>query len=68
MAASYSILDIPGLSVVGLWSQPYDLNLYSAYTGAGVTRNSAKYSQGLFYAMYYASGQWTRKEAGTEAR
>ena len=45
MAASYSVSSAPGLAVVGMWSQPYDLNLYTAYTGAGVTRERASYSQ-----------------------
>ena len=27
-----------------------------------------RYSQGLFYAMYYGSGQWSRRGAGTQAR
>ena len=39
MAASYSVIGQEGLSVVAMWSQPYDLNLYTAYTGAGVTIN-----------------------------
>ena len=68
MAASYSVTRSPGLAVVAMWSQPYDLNLYTAYTGAGVTRDRARYSQGLFYAMYYGSGQWSRRGAGTQAR
>lgn len=68
MAASYSVSRAPGLAVVAMWSQPYDLNLYTAYTGAGVTRDRARYSQGLFYAMYYGSGQWSRRGAGTQAR
>ena len=68
MAASYSVTSDPGLAVVAMWSQPYDLNLYTAFTGAGVTRDRASYSQGLFYAMYYGSGQWSRRGAGTQAR
>ena len=54
--------------MLNIFVQPYDLNLYTAFTGAGVTRDRSRYSQGLFYAMYYGSGQWTRREAGTEAR
>ena len=44
MAASYSVEGDPGLAVVAMWSQPYDLNLHSAYTAAGVTRNRARYA------------------------
>ena len=54
--------------ILNISVQPYDLNLYTAFNGAGVTRDRSRYSQGLFYAMYYGSGQWTRREAGTEAR
>ena len=68
IAASYSVTSIPGLSAVAMWSQPYDLNLYTAFTGAGVTRDRSRYAQGLFYAMYYGSGQWSRRGAGTQAR
>ena len=53
--------------MLGMWSQPYDLNIYEAHTGAGVTKDRPAYKQGLFYAMYYGSGQWVRKEAGEEA-
>ena len=48
MAASYSVEGEPGLAVVAMWSQPYDLNLHSAYTAAGVTRNRARYAVILY--------------------
>ena len=50
-----------------MWSQPYDLNIYKAYTGAGVTKDRPTYKQGLYYAMYYGTGQFLRREAGMEA-
>ena len=50
-----------------MFSQPYDLNIYSAYTGAGVRKDKPSYQQGLFYAMYFGTGQWVRKEAGEQA-
>ena len=50
-----------------MWSQPYDLNIYKAYTGAGVTKDRPTYKQGLYYAMYYGTGQFLRREAGIEA-
>ena len=50
-----------------MFSQPYDLNIYSAYTGAGVRKDKPSYQQGLFYAMYFGTGQWVRREAGEQA-
>ena len=44
-----------------MWSQPYDLNIYNAHTGAGVTRDRPSYKQGLYYAMYYGTGHWVRE-------
>ena len=51
----------------GMFSQPYDLNIYSAFTRAGVRTETPRYQQGLFYAMYYGTGQWERRKAGQEA-
>ena len=50
-----------------MFSQPYDLNIYSALSGAGVRADKPSYQQGLFYAMYYGTGQWVRRDAGQEA-
>ena len=56
------------MCVSGMFSQPYDLNIYSAFTGAGLRKEeSPRYQQGLFYAMYYGTGDWVRREAGQEA-
>ena len=50
-----------------MFSQPYDLNIYSAFTGAGLRVDKPSYQQGLFYAMYYGTGNWVRRQAGQEA-
>merc|ERR1712038_1578918 len=50
-----------------MFSQPYDLNIYSAFTAAGVRKDRPSYQQGLFYAMYYGTGNWVRRDAGQQA-
>ena len=50
-----------------MFSQPYDLNIYSAFTAAGVRKDRPTYQQGLFYAMYYGTGNWVRRDAGQQA-
>ena len=50
-----------------MFSQPYDLNIYSAFTAAGVRKDRPSYQQGLFYAMYYGTGNWVRSDAGQQA-
>ena len=52
-----------------MWSQPYDLNLYRAYSGVGVAREGfANFSEGVFNSMYYDTGNWVRRPAGEESR
>ena len=50
-----------------MFSQPYNLNIHSAFTAAGLRKDKPSYRQGLFYAMYYGTGQWVRTQAGQEA-
>ena len=60
-----------GVKALLMWSQPYDLNLYRAYTGVGVAGGRGyNFTQagGLFYSMYYDSGTWVRRPAGEESR
>ena len=61
---------MPRTSVLAMWSQPYDLNLYRAYTGAGVGGGGQNYTEGggLFNSMYYKTGTWVRRPAGEESR
>ena len=73
MAARYSVEDHPGVSVLGMWSQPYDLNLHSLYHGAGVTMDhkegdSMLVERGLFTSMYYDQGDWSRAMEDQMAR
>ena len=51
-------------SVLMMWSQPYDLNLYRSYIGVGLTSDSRNISSGLFSSMYYEQGPWERRPAG----
>ena len=50
-----------------MFSQPYNLNIHSSFTAAGLRKDKPSYRQGLFYAMYYGTGQWVRSQAGQEA-
>ena len=55
------------ISLIAMWSQPYDLNLYRSFSGVGILRTTSELTEeDLFTSMYYESGNWVRSPAGQE--
>ena len=55
------------ISLIAMWSQPYDLNLYRSFSGVGILRTTSESTEDdLFASMYYESGNWVRSPAGQE--